>query len=96
MIKKMGVKKLYKDSCPNCGFRNQQEIERYGKYPFYDPRTDTVTKRFICQRCLTEYYETYNLEYNGCEVREINDTEDGYVMVSYDADGNKKPTLQED
>ena len=96
MIKKMGVTKLYKDSCPNCGFRNQQEIEQYGKYPLYDPHTDTVTKRFICQRCLTEYYETYNLEYNGCEVRELNDTMDGYVMVSYDADGNKKPTLSED
>lgn len=96
MIKKMGVKKLYKDSCPNCGFRNQQEIERYGKYPLYDHFTDTLTKRFICQRCLTEYFETYKLEYDGCEVRELNDDLMGYTMVSYDADGNKKPVLKED
>ncbi len=96
MIKKMGVKKLYKDSCPNCGHRNQQIIETYGKYPEYDKFTDTLTKFFICQRCLTEYYETYKLEYHGCTVRELNDTQDGYQMVSYDADGNKKPILEED
>ena len=89
MIKKIGVHKDHEVLCPNCGFLNQQEIERYGKYPLYDQYTDTVTKRFICQRCLTEYYETYKLQYAGCEVRELNDNLEGYTMVRYDAEGNK-------
>lgn len=89
MIKKMGVHKDHADMCPNCGFRNKQVVERYGKYPLYDEWTDTVTKRFICQRCLTEYFETYTLTYNGCDVRELKDTQDGYAMVTYDANGNK-------
>lgn len=96
MIKKLGVKKLYKDSCPNCGHRNQQIVETYGKFPEYDKFTDTVTKYFICERCLTEYYEKFKLEYNGCEVIELVDENDSasihYEKVCYDADGNKVET----
>jgi hypothetical protein len=89
MIKKLGVKKLYKDSCPNCGHRNTQIIQ--GVYPEYDKWDDTITKFFICEKCLTEYYEKYKLEYNGCEVIELVDTPErlGYEKVCYDADGNK-------
>lgn len=83
------VKKTHKDTCPKCGHRNQQIIQ--GPYPEYDKYTDTITKYFICDHCLTEYYEKYTLNYAGCEARELIEKHDwaGYQMVKYDANGNK-------
>ena len=93
MIKKVGVKKLYKDTCPNCGERNRQIVETCGTYPEYDEWTDTITKYFVCRKCLTEYYEKYKLEYDGCEVIELVNEDDPshihYEQVCYDANGNK-------
>ena len=54
MIKKFGVKKVDRDTCPNCGYKNRHIIQ--GNYPEYDKWDDTITKFFICEKCLTEYY----------------------------------------
>ena len=78
-------KKTIANVCPKCGRPNKQVVE--GKYPIYDRFEDTVTKYFICEGCLTEYYEKYNLQYAGCEVLEV--TDKGYVLASYDVNGNQ-------
>ena len=88
MIKKFGVKKVDRDTCPNCGYKNRHIIQ--GNYPEYDKWDDTITKFFICEKCLTEYYEKYKLTYDGCEVLELVDTPErlGYEKVCYDASGD--------
>ena len=80
--------KTYKDTCPKCGQRNVQLIQ--GRFPDYNKWTDTLTKFFICDRCLTEYYETYELNYKGYQVKEFNPNTVCCQMVSYDEDGNRK------
>lgn len=77
------IRKNTSGDCPKCGTYNKQLID--SKYPKYDKYTDTVEKYFICDKCLTEWYETLELEYAGCAVREV--TEDGIRMTKYDCDG---------
>ena len=79
--------KTYKDTCPKCGQRNVQLIQ--GRFPDYNKWTDTLTKFFICDRCLTEYYETYDLKYTGYTEKELDMETLTCRLVKYDADGNK-------
>ena len=77
------IRKNTSGDCPKCGRQNRQLID--SKYPKYDKFSDTVEKYFICDNCMTEWYETLELTYGGCTVREI--TEDGIKMTKYDCDG---------
>jgi C4-type Zn-finger protein len=79
-------KKFSTDICPVCGHRNHQIVQ--GKYPEYSYIDDVVTKFFLCEKCNTEYYERFELRYAGCKAMEA--VEDGYQLVIYDEDGNKK------
>ena len=82
---KKNIIKTTAGCCPKCHRPNKQIVE--GRYPMYDRFEDTITKYFICEGCLTEYYEKFNLEYAGCEVIEL--TENGYGAVTYDALGTE-------
>ena len=72
--------------CPHCG--NISKHLRDSNYPKYDHTTDTFTKYFVCECCLTEWYETYQLDYDSCEVKEF--VEDHYAFIKYDKTGNRK------
>ncbi len=83
--------KACKDICPKCGQRNVQLIQ--GRFPNYDKWNDTITKFFICDSCLTEYYETYSLKYAGYTEKELDMETLTTHLVSYDEDGNRKDKL---
>lgn len=72
--------------CPYCGHKEKQIID--SNYPNFDHFTDTVEKHFICEQCLLEWYETFTLEYHGCEV--LVPTPAGYKSERYNKDGNKE------
>ena len=75
-------------TCPKCGKKNTQIIQN--PYPKYDKYTDTVTKWFICDDCLTEWYENYKLTYDGAEVIAFHYEALTNVKVEFDKDGKRK------
>jgi hypothetical protein len=74
-------------TCPKCGKKNTQIIQN--PYPKYDKYTDTVTKWFICDDCLTEWYERYKLTYDGVDVLAFNYETLTNVKVEFNKDGKR-------
>jgi hypothetical protein len=75
-------------TCPKCGKKNNQIIQK--PYPQYDKYTDTLTKWFICDDCLTEWYEHYRLTYDGTGIIAFNYETLSRDMVEFDKTGKKK------
>ena len=74
-------------TCPKCGQRNKQIVQR--PYPMYDERTDTVIKWYICDGCLTEWFEHFNLTYAGAGVIVFNKETSAKELVEFDKNGHK-------
>jgi len=85
---KFKIDKTTSGKCPNCGYTNIHIIQ--GKYPEYDEFSDTLTKWFICDNCLTEYYEILDLQYAGCQVVVFNEETSENELAEYDKTGYKK------
>jgi hypothetical protein len=75
-------------TCPKCGKKNTQIIQN--PYPMYDKYKDIVIKWFICDDCLTEWYEDYKLTYDGASVIAFNYEALTNVKVDFDKDGKRK------
>ena len=82
------IQKTRACTCPKCGKDNNHIIQK--SYPMYDKYKDTLTKWFICDDCLTEWYEHYQLTYAGAGVIAFNYETLSTEKVEFDKTGKRK------
>lgn len=71
-------------TCPYCG-HVCDEIQASG-YPKYIPNLKLVVRQMLCENCMIQFYEEFQLTYSGCVVY------NGAERIAYDRCGQKRQT----